>query len=571
MFRYTVRSGTLLDASMTSTDSEKSHNNALLMAVFIGAATTSMLLGVLPGNHLGVDDWAYIYTAAESGFGYYPRGYRPLNMLPFSLAFYTVGIHPVTLYILSLCWRALCALLAYLIARVYIRDQHFLLLFALMYVVFLNDSFFLMMPFSQTSENLGSLLFSLLALYLFVLLLKTNDRWLWLAAPAVAIVALLIREDVAAWLVVLPVAAFLLERRFDRISWAKLLVFEASVGLSLLWYALPVLGISETTYGSQLLIDFSVQRLINLTIRQFLFFFNREFLLLAWTDLSNTQFLMTLSILLLTAFLWLAAPRTSEQPDENRRKLFLMLLVGLGISLLGIVLYLPAVVAEQDWDTTLTLAKVGFALLVISGLWLITSSLPHRSIRLTVRYGIVLLIALGAVSRINAYQQDFIRWQADWSALTIFMRSLTHEVPAVTDDTLFIYVVDPERDDQPFVSGWSFELAVRYAYDDAALGYLPPEPISWGTAEVTDEGILMQRQPGAVGLAATRDAVYGWDEVIVITLSEDDRAIVLFELPEELHSDSRANQYAPLERIERGYISPNAQRLFYPLTDIQNE
>jgi len=238
--------------------------------------------------------------------------------------------------------------------------------------------------------------------------------------------------------------------------------------------------------------------------------------------------------------------------------------IGLGAIWLGFAAFLPTNLIEIEQRRVDILAMPGMAILSASVVGFAGALAPHKGLRRIVEAILLAFIVSFGVSTTGRLQDEMYTYDATWETEAAYMRSLANMIPEVAPNTLFIYMQPPFQGQVPFVSGWSFEYSLRYAYEDRATGIVPSNNqviSSWNTQE---DGILITPSPGNESLAAAYTSFHRWDEIIFVTRDEDYRAVILEEIPPEFYTPERAAAYDPYGRVETAAFVPERIRELYP-------
>jgi hypothetical protein len=532
------------------------HALVFLALLAIGLAAWAL---VDPGNHLGNDEWSHTYTVLNGSVRYMPS--RPLAMLPYLTAFTLFGVNPIGQFAFYMLVRCCVAFALYHIVRLFSHDDaRFAFAAAAVYQTFMVGDTFFIQHFSQVADNMGHLLLVMLALYGVFRFLARDEIAPLIAGAALVPLALMVRENGAPALLGLPVLVFVAQRRFSRGRLAGIALWLAAVGAGTAWYALPVLGLRETTYGSRLLVDLDPVRMARAALGQLDALYG-NLALLNLDHIADYRAAILVTVAVLLGALAVMRPYLREPVHARPHRYAIWLGVGIVATVLGFAAFLPTGLIAQVRRVH-TLSLVGAAITLASAAWLAASLLREGRARRLVRSLALALVACYGTLTLALLQHEMVGLEQTWDTLSIFMRSLAHQVPSVTDTTLIIYSENPEKPDVPFVAGWGFDYAIRYAYEDTAVGLIPADNLLAHEWEATDEGVRITVIPGAERMVTSRGGFYRWDEIIVITRDDMGHAMLLQDLPPELYTPARNEQYDPTRRIHPSFIPPRVRALF---------
>ncbi len=539
------------------------HALALLALSAVGLA---FYTAVDYGNMLAQDDWSILYGVSVGQIGYN----RPLSMLLLGLAYPLAGVNFAAYHVLTIAVRVVCAFLLYLLVRQWMRGEPvFAFVCGAFYLLYIVEDFFLLFNFIYTNDHWASTLFVLLALNAYAAATRSTPLRLpvraALAAAALALgfVTPRIREAAVPLLLVIPAVMLLVEfgaarlqqRRFARWRIAALAAWLAAVLAGASGVILSVLGLGGPTYASDLASGFNPLRLAADTAWQLNFAF-RQFALLELSQVYPYRLpvLLTLAATLLAVAV-VRRHFPAEPAPELRRDVPRFLLAGAVGALatwLGFASYLVSEAARHSWRTHV-LSLIGEGVLVASAIWLASVFVRQQSWRWAVRalgIGLVVVYGTAMAARMQAAINSL---GGMWENSAYFMRTLAHFAPAVEEDTLFMHIENFELGEAPFISGFSFQYAIRYFYQDAAVGIIPTDNII-GEWEARDEGIWVNE--------GGRERVYGWDSVIFITREDSGRLIIMEELPPDFYTPARQRAYDPARPLRPGFIPERIRRAF---------
>jgi len=537
---------------------------ALLALTVLGA-----FVGVDGGNMWGVDEWPTSYAASRSALSYYVN--RPLAILPIYLGYQVAGNAPLPGLAVTLLYRVALALLVYLLLREYApRQRLFAYASAAFTLAFLVRDFFLLWAFTLVGNLYGVSVLALLALYLQVRHVRSGRLAYLLGGIAVLLVAVLVYEAVVPLLLGVPWLALVLERDFSRRRLVNAGVWSAAVVAVSAWYALPLLGLREASYGSTLFTGLSPAVLLGNTITQFRAF--EDLPLITVEQLRSFWPALPLGAAVVVAGYLIAArylPEPAAEAPVRRRvsQALLWLVVGLVTTFLGFAAYLPTLYGALVERIHVTAAP-GEGVLLASLAWLAGSFFPARATRRTARALIFALIAVVGLYNINAMQAVNDSYQGIWDSDAVFLRGLAHLIPAAEPNTLLVLVVDdPAADPPPFTNGFAFQYAVRYLYEDSVLAAVTQGGLIAHELIVDDSGLQMILAPGfPPANPMAHPSQHAWDEVIFLRQDEHGRPVILDTLPEQYAAPGREALYDPQARIIRSApLPPRVLRLLPPL------
>ena len=540
----------------------------LWVALALTAIGLASFVAVDQGNLFGIDEWGYIYAVSRGSAEYATN--RPLTLLPWLLAYHAVGPHPLAVQGVYLLLRISNAFLIYLLVRRFSpRNTLFAVACGGLYLTFLIDDWFFLQ--SQAALNImGIVFFTLLALYLYFLYASRRSYPALLLSLPFAFAAVWGYEAAVPLLIGVPVLVFLIERDFSPARLAGLGVWLAVIVASSVRYVSPLLD-RTGTYGSSLLVDLNPLRMARDGLRQFVFVY-KDLLLAEPARLFPYRLpaIISAGVLLIALAILHAGTGGREEPPAEWRRYALWLAAGVVVTWLGFAAFLPTGLIRAI-ERIHPFSAAGEAITLSAAIWLAGSPLRTRPRHMwALRYAAVGFVAAFGAAQTGYLQDDLYFWQATWETQSYYLRSLAHLVPDVEEDTLFVYLEDPDLPQVPFVSGWAFQFAVRYLYDDAANGLVTRDTLFLHDWEIRDDGVEITPQP-APSLSRFVGAghyYYTWDQIIVVSKTPDGRAFIFDELPPELYAPRRAALYDPYARIRAGPFVP--ERVRRPLPPIQN-
>ncbi len=544
---------------MITSPSVSHRTKTLVWALLILAAITLVSFLVVDyGNFVGIDEWSHTYTVYRGSTLYGPR---PLAMGALFVEYQLVGTSLIGAHIAHLFLKFGISLLVYLLVRHFDRDAHFALACGSLTLLFTVPDWFVIQPFQMRSDNLGSLLLALIALLLYFRSLEDNRSWLLVIAIIFAVSALLMRESVVPVLIGAPVIETILVQSPTKSRARWLVGWIGIIALASLWYARPFLGLGGSTYGQRLVTDLNPLRMARDTLWQFMAVFRP---LLGFPLEKSLSFRLPILITIAATLLGFRSlpTRSSDSNEGTSRHYLSWLIVGIAVTVLGFAAFLPTgLIAGIDRIHTISI--VGEAIIIAAFVCAITQGIPGSMVRLTVQNLALVVVALYGVQANAQMQQELYYYDAIWDEEAIFVRSLANQMPVVKENTLFVLIQDPSQNEAPFISGWGFEYAMRYLYEDRAAGLITTDNVRFHSWKITKEGI--EFDPVEDRLFYVKPEFYHWDEMIFVTRATDGSAIVLGELPEKFHTPERSALYNPDARVERGFIPSRIRELLPPI------
>lgn len=534
---------------------QRRHAVSLFVLIFLTLTGITVFSLVRPGNNLGIDEWAHLYRASQGGLEY---ANRPLSLLPLVVLTPFLRTNPTAYHVVSISVWVLTAFMVYLNVRLLAPERPiFAMVCGFVFLVYFQDDFWIPLSFLMTADTLTNslLIHAALAAHFaymqgdkFTLAQRTS---LLVIGAALAVVSVLMREAGVPLLLGLPALIFVAQGKKDRARWVGLVVFCAATFAAALRYLLPILGIGDGTYGSNMLQDFDVIRMARASLVQFTFavdpFIERASVRPVLLTVAILAGWLIFCLLVLIKFL----------PEERRQtvKHHAVWIVGsLTAAWLGFSAFLPTTQAENLAHTHV-LSKSGEAVLFASVIWLISDGVTHQLGRWGVRSAGVLYVMAAGVAMLWTQQTAIDRMGGTWDATTDFMHSLAEQIPDVRPHTLIIYQQVPDPYETPFTIGVTFQYAMRYFYEDRATGSITGD-YTFGTFEVTDEGIRMTEY------WIEGEHLYAWDEIIVIGRDANRAVFVAQRLPRDYYTPARQQQYDPYSRIVAGAITQRIRETF---------
>jgi hypothetical protein len=539
----------------------------LLVALALTAISLAIYSLVDYGNAFGIDDWAHFYNIYHNASPNYSD--RPLALILFEFLSPILTTNFLAYHLVLLALRAASGFLVYSLVRQLIpRQPLFAFTCGLVSCVFIvRDSFFLVSLF-LTNDNYASVIFTLLALNLHTAYMQNTQGPVakrsiyFIASLGLACATPLVREATLPLLFTVPIIIFVCQHQFSRARIMGVLAWCGIVVGTALHYVLPVFGLAKPTYGSQMFVSLAPQRLLSGTQNQFDFAFRSLAQLDSHAIYQNRLPVFLTVCIVLLCFLIVRSKIQDQDDDLNYRATWLSYIVwmtgGVLAAWLGFAAYLPSIYATSPTRTHM-LSIAGEAIVLTASLWLVSRLRNKTSWRLIVQVlGLVFIATYGTVTIANS-QLELYSYAATWDNLAYFMRSLAHLAPAVQQPTLFVYIENRNLEETPFVSGFSFQYAARYFYNDTATALMPADNI-FGDWQVSDAGIDMHEK------WVDTPHLYQWNEMIFITRDDTGRLLILTTLPDKFYSPSRQAMYQPGARIQNAFISNRTHAAFPALS-----
>lgn len=501
-----------------------------LIAVFL-----SQSAWVSPTNFTGFDEWSIQYQVSRWILSV-PYANRPLAMLwqtpiallaPHSLSAWTVlyGVYACgsALLLFVLCRRLLPAS----------RDVAFLSA-ALLLVWAPQDG--ARLACVERTQYMGFVFASLLAILGFVEAWLARREALLAGAVLVALLAVRSYEAILPLLQVAPLAVALAGGRFgaDLRRWAA-----AWWGFGLLFallVAMPALLPGSRSY--QLAQGFDpdplrfLARLADQYWRQL-----RPLVAVDAAELSARAVPVAVAVFAGAAALALrpAAPGAGWRADLATAG------VGLGTAGLGHAIFCLGV-EPGAWRRQF-LAGPGIALFLAAAASLLSSFVPRRGRRPAVVLVASWVVAVGT-ARTVAMQRV---WDAQslFAAQTGMLRRLVEAVPDVRPGTLLLLL----DDGRAWRSDWSFRYAVKYLYEDRAVGWAHGAWTLMFPTEFTPLGVHCVPWPEIRESWKVAPSLHGFDAIVVVRHAEDGGVRLLEEWPPVLPALPPGARYAPRARI----------------------
>lgn len=539
----------------------------LLVLLSLIAISLVVLLVVAANNQYGEDEWQHLYTTSKAFFESFAG--RPTHLLALSVAYRTLGFLPVVPLIAFQVIRIATAFVLYLLVRHFTpQDPLFAFLCAAVYLTyFIHDDFLLRASYMVSFTS--ACFYMLLALLLFFKSMAGNN-WILLALSLIVLwTAVSAYEGVVPILALVTPIVVLRQQGIRPKSIAIIALWEAVIGLGLLRVILPMLGLSSENYVSDLEMELSPLVLIPRTLYQ-LRLGLLEPLLLQRQSIQNYAAPIIFSVattLGILAFIRKELPPTMRDGRELRRYA-LWGVIGLVCTVLGFAAILPTLYGQYITRIH-TISIVGEAVVIASLIWLITQVIVDDGYRWLMRFAAVGLTVAMSIAHVASLQGELIKVGAVWEDQAYFTRSLANQIPAVEPETLFIYVHPTEDMEPPFYQAQGFEYIMRYFYADSADGvWVSYNWVLYRQWSATEEGILLISDPEIRGRLWEKDALYGWDALIIVSRDPDTgRAQIMDELPPELHTPARQQIYDPYARIKQGYVPTSIQQWFPPIQE----
>lgn len=541
-----------------------------LVALALGAIGLAFFAASRVGNNLGIDDWMHFY------YVYYLRSLhfadRPLSLILLGALQPLAGTDYLVYHIAMLAVRIASAWFIYLSVR-YLAPDDPLFAFAcgaLFLTFFVYDLYLLLTPIYITN-SVASLFLTLAALAAhFIVMQGKRPHVVWFLlltlSIALAYVSPLVREDGIPLLVGIPTLVFLAQRDFHWRRVIGLAIWLTAVLLGGRMSILSVLGLGGQTYARGLYTGLNLGALLVASFKQFHFaFYDLIFSTWEWWYPYRLFALVNTSLVLisLNGFARLNGWREPAEMRWPRTQRYLLFVAGgFAATWLGFAAYLPTMFA-MDTSNAHILAMAGEAVLLASLIWLAGSLFRQGNHRQIIRaLGLVYVVFCGTASIGRTQHQITEELAGSWENTAYFMRSLAHLVPDVNEPTLFVYIEDPDLPEAPFTSGFSFQYAVRYFYDNQATGLIPTDNIL-GSWSVSDEGIMMSEAwiPGGAEL-------FPWECVIFFKREHSGRLFILDEPPADFAPEAARARYDPHRLIARAYIPTRVQETFPILVDM---
>ncbi len=516
------------------------------------------------GNNLGIDDWIHFYQVVDNGSINFAS--RPLSQIFLGAVAWFAGSNYATYHVVLVAAYIASGFLTYLLVWQVAPDQPLFAFAAgaLALTFFVND-FFLLLTWIYTSGAYAALIFALLALNAFAAALRLESSTparlaLFALAAGLAFATLLIYEAAAPLLGAAPLLiALALRGRLDRWGWLGLVLWVAALLLAMRGTLLALLGLGGGTYGSSLYKDLDPARMLAAVRAHFRFAFRQ----LLVTDMQKAypyrlHALIVGGVALLAMQVVRRVLPVSDTADGIRRanvlRAALWAAAGALGALLGFAAFLPTVFADSVTRTHI-ITRPGEGVLLAAAVWLAASVVRSARWRRVVQAGGVALVAMYGAVMLGQVQTQLYDLAGTWDNTAHFMRSLSNLAPEVEDFTLIVYVENPDVEEAPFTSGFSFQYAVRHFYGNTATGLIPTDSIL-GEWAIVPDGIRLEENWG------DSPDVIGWDEMIFFTRDDAGTLALLDELPGEFYTAERQVQYDPHARIHRAYVPPAIRRAF---------
>lgn len=536
------------------------------------------------GNREGGDSWGHYYFATNGQLSYHTN--RPTALLPVALFAYSFGLSPIFSHTLVLLGRCLNGYLLFLILRQYIPSKWWVGYVAgLVYILFFVPDWFFLLNFFAVSDNLFSLTFMLLALYLYVLSSNNGSYYMLIIASMLALIASGMREALLPLLVSVPVLDFLLRRQYNWTAFVRLCIWSGFILMPVVWYALPILGLEGETYSSGFREPLSFRRILSRISVQLSATIQPFFLLQV-----NKLNVYRLPILLVNVGLilgWLLLESQGQRQTvrqvqpAHQRVLLPIVWLGLGtiIWLLGLFAYLLTIVADEVIRVH-SATPLGIGILIASGAWLLSEIVPKTWPRNIIVILVLSFVGTISVIQVSDLQNELYVLDSVWSDQAEYFRTLTHIAPDVDDETLIVHVQPRGQDDSPFIYGFGFQYSIQATYGEAVRSLVSNDRLTGSDWQISEDGItITQTHPGPPSFAFTNQH-YNWEQVIFVTKDKTGRSVILQSISADslaafgefndyvdlsvIGPDAEA-AYAPYERIQRGYVDEQVQAVYPPL------
>jgi len=519
------------------------------------------------GNYLGEDEWWTTYTVLRGSTGAVVD--RPLGLINLMPVYWLVGPHMASTQFFLTALRVAIAFLIYLIVW---HFQPRKLLFAFtcgaVYLLWIENHFIYVASYARMGNLWMNVFSALLAIYLYCKYMAQPRPVTLLLAAIVAGISIMGYES---GIPLLFAASFIIIIYRRNLSRARMVGFAVWLGAVILFtqnYVLRLCGILPRGYGAGLFVSLDPLRMIRMSAGHYVDLFSP----LAFTGPINiAPYLLPISAALAaygvgSLVMRRQTPADGECPGawSDWRVYLTWLAVGLVAIWLGFAAFLPTILIELGEGRVDFLTMPGIAVVLASLMWFAGTPIPHQGLRRMVRGIALILVVSFGISTIGRVQDDMYTYDGTWETEAIYMRSLASMIPDVTPNTLFIYMQPSDQGEAPFVSGWSFEYSLRYAYEDRATGILPDDNQVISSWSIQEDGIAITPNPGEEGLAAAYTSFHRWDEIIFVTRDENYRAVILEEIPPEFYAPERAAAYDPYGRIEAEAFVPEPIRELYP-------
>jgi hypothetical protein len=550
----------------------KQHMWVLVSLTVIGLA---YFLIIDFGNAWGWDEWAFIYSVVDKHTLTFLDG-RPFNLFAFWLVFRGLSVHPAIVHGAFIALKIGTAFVLYLLVRLFSsEDPLFAFVCGLVFLTYLVRDEFMIREIEMVS-TLAWLIYCLLALYYYFRYMS-HHRPVWLILSLVLLLlAIVTKEIVAPLLALFPTVVFVARRDFSRGRLIGIAAWLAAILLASIPTIVTLLGLASGVYladttslaGEPL----TLGELVRHSWVQTRFGLLNP-LLLDRPSLLEYRFpaMITVAVMLVvTALLRGKLVGRVEWPGISRSRLR-NYLIWLGVGLVAMWLgFLPFILGGIAAATNLRVHQIsiiGEAIAISAAIWFASHLVKNVNGRWLVRVtALAVVVAYGTAQAGRIQIQYYYALEATWENQAYFVRSLAHLAPSVEENTLFVYVEDPDLPETPFVTAFGFQYAMRYLYENQASGFIINGDLPyWHEVEVSDEGVEVVPIPTITEHVIREDAFYGWDEVIFITKMSSGRVVLLDELPPEYHTEERANLYSPRSRIQHTFIPERVQELSPPV------
>jgi len=233
--------------------------------------------------------------------------------------------------------------------------------------------------------------------------------------------------------------------------------------------------------------------------------------------------------------------------------------IGLMILILSFPVYLLLAGNTMFWRTQM-LSGFGSAIVLSSGILLLTQVMPKRKYRAILAVALCSMIVFNGV-RAGVFFQGFHEYR--WQIHRNLMSQISHLIPNVENPTLILLTNLPkayERD--PFGATLWFDFPIQLLYPDRnVVGYFLDENGAHSTDNpwnFTAEGMSWQKK----GMAQKIDQV-SYSQIIALRYEPDGKISLLEEFPDDLLPQRfNTSMYAPHNRISRDFVTNRSIRMF---------
>jgi hypothetical protein len=139
------------------------------------------------------------------------------------------------------------------------------------------------------------------------------------------------------------------------------------------------------------------------------------------------------------------------------------------------------------------------------------------------------------------------------------------------ENTLVVYIENRDLPETPFLSGFGFQYALRYLYEENAIGLIDHDRLLYHRWEVTDAGFEITPDAGliATGFVGAKHSQHGWDEIIFLVKDSEARVHILEEIPPAYYTPERQAHYDPQGRIEHSFVAPRIREVMPPIQSVE--